>query len=220
MNPGFSARTLCCNTDAYKLYNLCIHSTVITAKYPQPTAWCWWSVCVTLVSRSGCVWPSLLEMCYLLYWKNDLSLVGAPNTGWFNKILCFCPILSYRFFWCTRPFWVWLVASHCGFTAAVVESVIFLTDKLIGLLVFLDYTVADLYILILQLCAGKVLHNASPERVSKHIGGGTQAVPKRTNKNELYINWKQRQVRHAETLFCCCKNTMKTFSAQNLAQAF
>lgn len=68
----------------------------------------------------------------------------------------------------------------------MIECVIFLADKLVGLLILLDHRVAHLSILTLQLSTGKVLHDASPERVTQHVGGGTQAVPteKRQRKME------------------------------------
>lgn len=62
-----------------------------------------------------------------------------------------------------RPFWVWLISSHCGLTVAVVETVVFLADKLVGLLVLHNYRVVNLTILIVQLTTGKVLHDASPQ---------------------------------------------------------
>lgn len=48
----------------------------------------------------------------------------------------------------------------------MVECVVLLADELVGLLVLLDHGVAHLSILILQLSAGKVLHDAGPERVA------------------------------------------------------
>lgn len=62
-----------------------------------------------------------------------------------------------------RPFWVWLISSHCGLTVAVIKRVIFLADKVVGLLILLDYRVVNLNILIVQLSTGKVLHDASPQ---------------------------------------------------------
>lgn len=91
-----------------------------------------------------------------------------------------------------RPFWVWLISLHCGFTVAVIKGVIFLADKVVGLLILLDYRVVNLDILIVQLSAGKVLYYASPQRISKHIGGGTQAVPDVKGERESDENRKRR----------------------------
>lgn len=83
------------------------------------------------------------------------------------------------------------LSSHCGLTVEVINWIIFLGDKLVGLLVHFNYRVADLSILILQLSAGKVLHNASPEWITQHVGGSTQAVPRgETMTIKIKLQWK------------------------------
>lgn len=69
------------------------------------------------------------------------------------------------------------LSSHCGLAVAVFERVVFLADQLVRLLVLLDDRVAQLGVLVLQLAAGKMLHDAGAKRVAQHVGGGTQAVP-------------------------------------------
>ena len=79
----------------------------------------------------------------------------------------------------------------------VVEWIVFLTDKLVGLLILLDNRVANLSILTLQLSTGKVLHDASPERVTQHVGGGPQTVPGERESDEMYSSDKQTEK------YCC-----------------
>ena len=68
----------------------------------------------------------------------------------------------------------------------VLDGVVLLADQLVGLLVLLDDRVAHLVILVLQLPPGEVLHDAGPQRVAQHVGGGTQPVPgaRRGRKNQ------------------------------------
>lgn len=85
----------------------------------------------------------------------------------------------------------------------MVERFIFLADKVVGLLVLFDYRVMNLGDLIVQLSAGKVFHDASPQRISQHIGGGTQAVPDVRGEKESDENRKRRKLKDKELLYIC-----------------
>lgn len=82
------------------------------------------------------------------------------------------------------PFHVIPSPSHCGLAVEMIDYVIVLANELIGFLVLLDYRVAHLGVLILQLFVGKVLHNAGPEGVAENIRGSTQTVPGVTRERE------------------------------------
>lgn len=85
----------------------------------------------------------------------------------------------------------------------VIDGVVLLTDQLVGLLSAFSNRAAHLRILTLQLSAGKVLHNASPERVTQHIGGGTQAVSKERQESGYKVKL------YREGLFyACCKTSV------------
>lgn len=59
----------------------------------------------------------------------------------------------------------------------VVDCVVVLADELVWLLIHFDDRIAHIRILSWQLIPGQMLHDASPERVAQHIGGGPQPVP-------------------------------------------
>lgn len=83
--------------------------------------------------------------------------------------------------------------SHCGLTVEMIDHLIFLANKLVGFLILLENRVAHLSVLILQLCAGKVLQDAGPEGVAQDIRCGAQTVPgvMRRSKTLLYISGRK-----------------------------
>lgn len=68
---------------------------------------------------------------------------------------------------------------HLGFTVSGFLSLAFLGNQLIGFLHFIlfDHGITHLDVPVLQFVPGQVLHDASSEGVSQHVGGGAEAVP-------------------------------------------
>lgn len=66
---------------------------------------------------------------------------------------------------------------HCCFTVPMFETMVLLADELVRFFIDLNHRAADPSIQVLQFLSWQMFHNAGSERVSQHIGGGSEAIP-------------------------------------------
>lgn len=71
---------------------------------------------------------------------------------------------------------------HGGFTVAMLERVILLTNQLIWLFILLNHRVVDFYILVLKFLSWQMLNNPSTKWISQHIGGGPESIPEKPHQ--------------------------------------
>jgi len=71
---------------------------------------------------------------------------------------------------------------HGGFTVAMLERVVLLTNQLIWLFILLDHRVVHFYILVLKFLSWQMLNNPSTKWISQHIGGGPESIPEKPHQ--------------------------------------